>query len=163
MWYTFADSRIGRLAIAGTEKGIGAVRIGDDDEVLLDELRAMFRPEVLTFAAPETNCRVKDTIKAVEEPTGTHALSLDLRGTACQQVVWAALQEIPAGETVTYTDLARRIGKDNAVRAVGSACGANPVAVVIPCHRVVRSDGDLGGYRWGLERKEQLLAEEAAA
>lgn len=97
----------------------------------------------------------------LDRPTTQWTIPLDLQGTDFQKQVWAAISEIPAGQTVTYQQLAISIGRKSSVRAVASACGANPVAIVVPCHRVLRSDGGLGGYRWGLQRKQQLLAREA--
>jgi AraC family transcriptional regulator, regulatory protein of adaptative response / methylated-DNA-[protein]-cysteine methyltransferase len=163
MWYRFCDSSLGRLAIAGTEAGISAIRIGGDDAFLLEELRLMFHDAVPREGGPEVDALTAEAARAIEDAMIAHALPLDLRGSTFQHKVWEALQRIPAGETVTYSELAHRIGAESAVRAVANACGANPVAVVIPCHRVVRADGGLSGYRWGLERKQQLLAQEAGA
>ena len=106
---------------------------------------------------------VAKVVGFVEAPLLGLDLLLDVRGTAFQQRVWQALRKIPAGKTTTYTELAKRIGRPKAVRAVGAACGANPIAVAIPCHRVVRTDGDLAGYRWGIARKRALLTKESAA
>jgi AraC family transcriptional regulator of adaptative response/methylated-DNA-[protein]-cysteine methyltransferase len=105
---------------------------------------------------------IAEVVGLVEAPAQRLDLPLDIRGTAFQQKVWAALQTIPPGKTATYKEIARAIGQPTAVRAVAQACGANPLAVAIPCHRVVRSDGDLSGYRWGVERKRELIAREAA-
>ena len=105
---------------------------------------------------------VAEVVGLVEAPGQRLDLPLDIRGTAFQQRVWAALQAIPPGKTATYTEIARAIGQPKAVRAVAQACGANPLAIAIPCHRVVRADGDLSGYRWGVERKRKLIDREAA-
>jgi len=161
MWYAFATSRLGRIAVAGTDNGISAVRIGDDDEQLRNELNAMFLRTDLHEIEIHQNKYIDEVVKAVDTPTVQSHLPMDINGTTFQKRVWAALCDVPAGETATYTELAAKIGAPEAVRAVANACGANPVAVLIPCHRAVRSDGGLGGYRWGIERKKRLLEIEA--
>ena len=162
MWYAFAESSLGRIAVAGTENGISAVRIGDDDDQLRSELASMFPRADLNEIGSDENRLINKVVKAVDEPWAGDELSTDVSGTAFQERVWAALCKVPAGETATYTQLAHQIGAPEAVRAVANACGANPVAVLIPCHRAVRSDGGLGGYRWGIERKKRLLELEAS-
>jgi AraC family transcriptional regulator of adaptative response/methylated-DNA-[protein]-cysteine methyltransferase len=152
---------LGRMLIATSERGVCAIAFGDDDAALLHDLRARF-PKA-TFAAADASLielarRLLPAIANAEFPAD---LPLDLIGTAFQQRVWRALTKIPRGETRSYAQLAEAIGAPRAVRAVGTACGENPVAGVVPCHRVVRGDGQLGGYRWGLARKRQLLAREA--
>lgn len=140
-----------------------AVLVGDDEDALRDELQQRFPLARLT---PETDgataALAQDVVRAIDAPSQVIALELDARGTDFQQRVWRALREIPAGETTTYAELARRIGAPNAVRAVAGACAANPLAIIVPCHRVVRSDGSLSGYRWGAERKRELLRREGA-
>ncbi len=158
--YATATCSLGLTLVATTEKGICSIMLGDDAAFLEQELvrrfpRARLIPGDRTFGEV-----VAKVVAFVEAPHEDLDLPLDIRGTAFQSRVWAALRAIPPGETTTYAEIARRIGKPAAVRAVGTACGANHIAVAIPCHRVVRSDGDLSGYRWGSERKEALLARE---
>ncbi|HSO39326.1 MAG TPA: bifunctional DNA-binding transcriptional regulator/O6-methylguanine-DNA methyltransferase Ada [Labilithrix sp.] len=156
------DCSLGKVLVAATSRGVCAIAFGDSPEALLSELRDRF-PRALVSAADdaleELAARVVALIDTARVAT---TIPLDLMGTAFQQRVWRELRQIPRGETFTYTDIAKRIGAPRAVRAVGSACGKNPVAVVVPCHRVLRGDGTLGGYRWGLERKRQLLENERA-
>lgn len=178
---TFTACSLGRLLVATTSRGICAVSIGNDDDGLLHELRARFPRAHIAVIDNErletSNGTGRIEGNEADEGLATLAIAiargiegagfasdlpLDLIGTAFQQKVWRALRTIPAGTTTTYAELAQRIGSPGATRAVGTACGANPLAVVVPCHRVVRSDGELGGYRWGLERKEMLLEREAA-
>jgi len=150
---------LGRVLVAATPRGVCAVAFGDDDQALLGELRERFPGAALTGGDPALAGLVAEVARTVDTGAAT-AIPLDLVGTAFQQRVWRALRDIPAGATVTYAELARRIGAPRAVRAVGTACGQNPTAVLVPCHRVVREDGGLGGYRWGLARKRALLAGE---
>lgn len=143
------------------ERGICAILLGDDDATLISELQQMFAadnaPADLTFQQ-----HVREVIASLNQRDTPLTLPLDIRGTAFQQQVWQALHfTIPCGETVSYQQLANAIGKPKAVRAVASACAANKLAIVIPCHRVVRGDGTLSGYRWGVLRKAQLLRREA--
>jgi AraC family transcriptional regulator of adaptative response/methylated-DNA-[protein]-cysteine methyltransferase len=151
---------LGAILVAATERGICAVLMGDDPEPLVRDLQDRFPKAQLIGADAGFEATVAQVIGLVEAPRIGLDLPLDVRGTAFQQRVWAALRAIPAGETVSYTELAQRIGSPAAVRAVAGACAANPVAVAIPCHRVVRNDGGLSGYRWGIERKAQLIARE---
>jgi AraC family transcriptional regulator of adaptative response/methylated-DNA-[protein]-cysteine methyltransferase len=151
---------LGAILVAATERGICAVLMGDDPEPLVRDLQDRFPKARLIGADAGFERTVAQVIGLVEAPRIGLDLPLDVRGTAFQQRVWAALRAIPAGETVSYTELAQRIGSPAAVRAVAGACAANPVAVAIPCHRVVRNDGGLSGYRWGIERKAQLIARE---
>jgi AraC family transcriptional regulator of adaptative response/methylated-DNA-[protein]-cysteine methyltransferase len=151
---------LGAILVAATERGICAVLMGDDPEPLVRDLQDRFPKAQLIGADAGFERTVAQVIGLVEAPRIGLDLPLDVRGTAFQQRVWAALRAIPAGETVSYTELAQRIGSPAAVRAVAGACAANPVAVAIPCHRVVRNDGGLSGYRWGIERKAQLIARE---
>jgi AraC family transcriptional regulator of adaptative response/methylated-DNA-[protein]-cysteine methyltransferase len=148
--------------IAGTERGICAVRFGESEESLVAELRGEFPLASIAAADAGFEEWARAVVEYIDRPGGARPeLPLDIRGTAFQQRVWRALREIPAGETVSYGEVAAKTGSPAAVRAVGTACGANPVAVLVPCHRVVRSDGGVSGYRWGVERKRKLLAKEA--
>lgn len=155
--YTIVESPLGRMLVAVTERGVCAVRMGDADASLEKDLRAEF-PEA---AIQRADARLRETVqKVLDHLTNSEPhldLPLDIRATAFQRQVWEKLRAIPYGETVSYGDIAKSLGKPGAVRAVGRACATNPVALVIPCHRVVREDRSLGGYRWGLERKKQLL------
>ena len=158
--YTLADSALGRVLIAATEKGVCAVRIGDSDKELEASLCSEFAKAEIKRDDRELASYVRDVVGAAEGNGITHDIPLDIRHTAFQWKVWQALRKIKLGETRSYQQVAKAIGDPRAVRAVANACAANPVALVIPCHRVVRSDGKEGGYRWGAERKEQLLKTE---
>lgn len=158
--YAIADSALDRLLVAATERGVCAVYLGDDDGTLEDELREEFPQAQIRVDDDALAGHVAAVLAAVD--TGQAELPLDVRASAFQARVWEALRAIPCGETRTYAQIADSIGAPGAARAVGSACGRNPVSVVVPCHRAVRSDGGLGGYRWGLPRKRRLLAAEAA-
>ncbi|ACA15573.1 transcriptional regulator, AraC family [Methylobacterium sp. 4-46] len=153
---------LGSVLVAATGKGLCAILLGDDPEALVRDLQNRFPKADLIGGDPGFEALVAQVVGLVEAPeAGRVDLPLDIIGTAFQQRVWQALRAIPAGETATYTQIARAIGEPRAVRAVAQACGANPLAVAIPCHRVVRHDGALSGYRWGVERKRTLLAREA--
>ena len=158
--YTLADSALGRVLIAATDKGVCAVRIGDSDKVLETTLRDEFRSAEISRDDRELAKYAREIVGAAEGNGIAHEIPLDIRHTAFQWKVWQALRKIKLGETSSYQEVAKAIGDPRAVRAVANACAANPVALVIPCHRVVRSDGKEGGYRWGTERKEQLLRSE---
>lgn len=158
--YAVAPCSLGSILVAATERGIAAIQLGDDPSVLARELRKRFPHARLIDADRTFETMVEKVVRFVEAPAIGLDLPLDVRGTAFQRRVWQALREIPAGETASYADVAKRIGAPKAVRAVGHACGANRIAVAIPCHRVVRTDGSLSGYRWGIERKRALLARE---
>ncbi|MFP4539065.1 MAG: bifunctional DNA-binding transcriptional regulator/O6-methylguanine-DNA methyltransferase Ada [Dichotomicrobium sp.] len=160
IWYALADCALGRVLVAGTVRGICAVFFGDDDATLRVELQTRF-PGAALFPADEAMAEwVAATVAYIEWPKGAYRLPLDIQGTAFQHKVWSALRDIPFGETATYSDIAERIAAPSATRAVANACGANPVAVAVPCHRVRRADGGLGGYRWGIARKQALLERE---
>ena len=154
---------LGRILVAATERGIAAIAFGDDDAALERDLKARFPHAALVPAAPSFQTTLAAVIEAVETPARGLDLPLDIRGTAFQSRVWQVLREIPPGATASYAAIAERIGKPKAVRAVAAACAANRLAVAIPCHRAIRSDGGLAGYAWGSERKRALLAREAAA
>jgi len=160
IWYALAACVLGRVLIAGTARGLCAIFLGDRDEDLRADLEARF-PSARLIAADEAmaGC-MAETLRYIEWPEALFQLPLDIQGTAFQQKVWAALRDIPFGETATYAQIARAIDAPFATRAVARACGANPVAVAVPCHRVVRADGGMGGYRWGVARKQALLARE---
>ncbi len=161
--FAIAESILGSLLVATSSKGVCAISLGNDPETLLRELQDRFPRADLVGGDQNFESIVATVVGFIETPALTLDLPLDIQGTVFQQKVWQALREIPYGTTVTYSELAKRIGAPNAVRAVASACAANTLAVVIPCHRVVRQDGSLSGYRWGIARKKALIEKEAAA
>lgn len=152
---------LGNILIAQSEQGICALLLGDEPQMLIDDLQQRFPKSTLVAGDVDLKKNLLQIIKLVEKPQGNISLPLDIRGTLFQQRVWQALQQIPAGETRSYSEIAEAIGSPKAIRAVAGACAANAIAVIIPCHRVVRSDGNLSGYRWGTERKKILLQREA--
>ncbi len=152
---------LGAVLVAATELGVCAILLGSDPAALREDLACRFPHAELVAYDASFATLVAQVVELIERPRGAPALPLDIRGTAFQELVWLALTKIPAGTTATYTDIACALGMPKAVRAVAGACAANPLAVAIPCHRVVRRDGELAGYRWGLERKRALLAREA--
>jgi AraC family transcriptional regulator of adaptative response/methylated-DNA-[protein]-cysteine methyltransferase len=160
--YACAACSLGTVLVASTGRGICAILLGDDADALVDDLRARFPRALLAAAAPEDAGLLAGAVALVDAPHAAAGLPLDVRGTAFQQRVWQALRAIEPGRTVSYTELAERLGMPQGARAVAGACAANPAAVAIPCHRVVRGDGGLSGYRWGIERKRLLLEREAA-
>ncbi len=160
------SSALGIVLVAHTSGGraLRAVQLGDDADTLRAELAERF-PRATLVHEPRSpmGAQLADAVlRLLDAPGRAIDAPLDLRGTAFQQKVWNALREIPVGSTATYTEIARRIGSPNSVRAVAGACAANPLALAVPCHRVVRSDGGLSGYRWGVERKRTLLRLEGA-
>jgi AraC family transcriptional regulator, regulatory protein of adaptative response / methylated-DNA-[protein]-cysteine methyltransferase len=160
--YTVVPVSLGMLLVAVTERGICGVSLGDAEESLVAALRAEL-PEAELVRTTDARDRLVDSVVAhVEGTTRGDELPLDVRATAFQWQVWRALQRIPEGATRTYQEIARELGQPSAARAVARACASNRVAVLIPCHRVVRGDGGLGGYRWGVARKAALLAREGA-
>ena len=161
--FAVAQCSLGAILVAATEKGVCSILMDDDPEVLVRDLQDRFPRAELIGGDAAFESLVAKVVGFVEAPALGLDLPLDVRGTAFQQRVWEALRQIPAGQTVSYTEMARRIGLPTAVRAVAQACGANPIAVAIPCHRVVRNDGALSGYRWGIERKRALLDREKIA
>jgi AraC family transcriptional regulator of adaptative response/methylated-DNA-[protein]-cysteine methyltransferase len=152
---------LGAILVAATAGGVCAILLGEDAEQLVRDLQARFPRATLVGGDADFARTVARVVGFVEAPRIGLDLPLDLRGTAFQQRVWQTLREIPAGRTATYAEIARRIGAPQSIRAVAGACAANPLAVAIPCHRVVRTDGGLAGYRWGVERKRALLQREA--
>jgi AraC family transcriptional regulator of adaptative response/methylated-DNA-[protein]-cysteine methyltransferase len=159
--FAIGESSLGPILVAQSGRGVCAILMGDDPDQLARDLQDQFPRARLIGGDAGFEQLVAKVVGFVEAPGLGLGLPLDVRGTAFQQRVWRALQEVPAGETVSYTELAKRIGSPKSVRAVGQACGANALAVAIPCHRVVRNDGALSGYRWGVERKRALLEREA--
>jgi len=159
--FAVGECSLGSILVAKSERGVCAIFMGDDPEALARELQDRFPRANLIGGDKQFEQLVAKVVGFVEAQAIRLDLPLDLRGTAFQQRVWQALQQIPAGSTASYTEIANRIGLPKSVRAVAQACGANPVAVAIPCHRVVRHDGGLSGYRWGVERKQALLEREA--
>jgi AraC family transcriptional regulator of adaptative response/methylated-DNA-[protein]-cysteine methyltransferase len=160
LFYAVGKSTLGGVLVASSAKGVAAILIGDDVGALVAELQANFPGA--TLRATDDDRLVARVVGLVEDPSSSVDLRLDIRGTPFQQKVWAALRTVPAGVTATYSDIAIRVGDAKAVRAVASACAANKLAVAIPCHRVLRTDGSLAGYRWGVQRKRALIEREAA-
>jgi len=158
--YTTVESPLGRLLVAMTERGVCAVRMADTDAELEKDLSAEFPAANIQRSDSALREPVQKILSHLTDKEPRLDLPLDIRSTAFQRQVWEKLREIPYGQTASYGDVAKSLGKPAAVRAVGRACATNPVALVIPCHRVVREDQSLGGYRWGLERKKKLLAHE---
>src|SRR6201981_1842921 len=161
--FAIAESSLGSMLVASSEKGVCAILMDDDSEKLLRDLQDQFPKARLIGGDEEYEKLVAKVIGFVEAPKIGFDLPLDIRGTAFQQRVWKELQRIPPGKTVSYSEVAKRIGLPKSVRAVAQACGANSLAVAVPCHRVVRKNGDLSGYRWGVDRKQALLIREKRA
>lgn len=159
--FAVGQCSLGAILVAQSQRGICAIFLGDDPEALVRNLQDQFPKAQLLGGDANFEQLIAQVVGFIETPALGLNLPLDVRGTAFQQRVWQALREIPPGSTVSYSDIAERIGQPKAVRAVGSACGANSIAVAIPCHRVLRRDGDVSGYRWGVERKRELLRREA--
>jgi AraC family transcriptional regulator, regulatory protein of adaptative response / methylated-DNA-[protein]-cysteine methyltransferase len=160
--YTVVPVSLGLLLVAVTERGICGVSLGDTEESLVGTLRAELPAAELVRTTDARDRLVDSVVAHVEGKTSDEELPLDVRATAFQWQVWRALQRIPEGATRTYQEIARELGQPSAARAVARACASNRVAILIPCHRVVRGDGGLGGYRWGVARKAALLAREGA-
>jgi AraC family transcriptional regulator of adaptative response/methylated-DNA-[protein]-cysteine methyltransferase len=156
------QTSLGAILVASSTKGVASILLGDDPDKLVRDLQDRFPKAHLIGADRDYEALVARVVGFIEAPGLGLDLPLDVRGTAFQQRVWQALQQIPVGQTVSYADVAQRIGSPKAVRAVAGACAANHLAVAIPCHRVVRNDGSLSGYAWGVERKRMLLDREAA-
>ncbi len=159
--FAVGECSLGSILVAATDRGVCAILLGDDPEALVRDLQDRFPRAQFTGGDGEFERLVARVVSFVEAPAQGLDLPLDVRGTAFQHRVWQALRAVPAGQTVSYADVAERIGAPNAMRAVAQACGANPLAVAIPCHRVVRHDGAISGYRWGVDRKRTLLEREA--
>ncbi len=159
--FAIAQTSLGALLVARSARGVCAISLGDDPDALLRELQDRFPRAELVGGDAGFERLVAQVVGLIAQPGIGHDLPLDVRGTAFQQRVWQALRRIPPGQTASYADIAARIGSPKAVRAVAQACASNTLAVAIPCHRVVRSDGALSGYRWGVARKRALLEREA--
>ncbi|PDW04019.1 hypothetical protein CJ255_05975 [Candidatus Viridilinea mediisalina] len=160
MRYAIAPSSIGWVGIVITPQGICALELADDAESLRERLMVRFAQTALLLVDVASDPLFTAAMAYLADPTATLTLPLDLQGTPFQRQVWAELQAIPYGQTMSYSTLAAKLGRPGAARPVAGACAANPVAVVIPCHRVIRGNGRLGGYRWGLARKRMLLERE---
>ncbi len=158
--YGLAQCFLGWVIVAATDRGICAIEFGDDPEVLPEQVQSRFPNAQLNLADSGFKTLIQEVVDFIESPKDNFQVPLDIQGTAFQQQVWEVLRQIKPGETLSYTDVAERLGKPNAVRAVASACASNKLAVVIPCHRVTSKDGKAGGYRWGTERKKRLLESE---
>lgn len=161
--YATAVSDLGVVLVARSARGVCAVLIGDDSEELKVDLAARFAEAQLVADEAVTAEDLAKVLRFIKAPAGGLDLALDLHGTAFQRRVWEQLRAIPVGDTITYAELARRLGSPTSPRAVGAACAANPIALAVPCHRVLRGDGDLAGYRWGLARKRTLIDKETVA
>jgi AraC family transcriptional regulator, regulatory protein of adaptative response / methylated-DNA-[protein]-cysteine methyltransferase len=160
--FAVGETSLGAILVASSKKGVAAILLGDDPNGLVRELEDRFPKARLIGADGDYEALVARVVGFIEAPGLGFDLPLDVRGTAFQRRVWQALQGIPVGHTVSYTEIAQRIGSPNAMRAVAGACAANHLAVAIPCHRVVRNDGSLSGYAWGVERKQALINKEVA-
>ncbi|MGD0839668.1 MAG: bifunctional DNA-binding transcriptional regulator/O6-methylguanine-DNA methyltransferase Ada [Candidatus Acidiferrales bacterium] len=158
--YSLADSRLGRVLVGSTPRGISAVYLGDRDAALTDALRQEYPQAAIRSGGHEAASWVRTIVRYLDGRAPGLDLPVDVQATAFQRRVWDALRRIPCGATRSYSEIARTLGRPKAARAVARACATNPVSLVIPCHRVVREDGGLGGYRWGIERKKALLAQE---
>lgn len=158
--FALGESSLGWVLVGQSSRGICAILLGENTETLLEELRGRFPQAELQPAEENFSVQINQVIQLIENPRLSLQLPLDIRGTAFQARVWQALRDIPAGTTLSYTQLAAQLEQPKAVRAVAGACAANCLAVAVPCHRIVRSDGELSGYRWGVARKRELLRRE---
>jgi AraC family transcriptional regulator, regulatory protein of adaptative response / methylated-DNA-[protein]-cysteine methyltransferase len=158
--FAIGESWLGPILVATSEKGVCAILLGEDPDEMVRDLQDHFPKAELIGGDADFDLLVATVVGFLENPSSGLDLPLDIRGTAFQQRVWEALRQIPAGSTASYAEIAERIGQPKSVRAVAQACGANHLAVAVPCHRVVRTDGALSGYRWGVERKGKLLRRE---
>jgi AraC family transcriptional regulator of adaptative response/methylated-DNA-[protein]-cysteine methyltransferase len=156
--YTTVPTAVGLMLVAITERGIAAVSLGETEAALVTSLRSDYPEAVLRRDRKRLEQPVSRLLQCLNGSVSMDCLPLDLRVTTFQRKVWQALQQIPRGQTRSYQEIARAIGQPTAARAVARACAVNPIAVIIPCHRIVRGNGHLAGYRWGLNRKQQLLA-----
>jgi AraC family transcriptional regulator, regulatory protein of adaptative response / methylated-DNA-[protein]-cysteine methyltransferase len=161
--FAIGECSLGSILVAKSERGVCSILLGEDPALLIHDLQDQFPKANLIGDESRYEDLVAKVVGLIEKPGVGLDLPLDIRGTAFQQRVWKALQQIPVGSTASYADIAKQIGMPKAVRAVAQACGANTLAVAIPCHRVIRNDGALSGYRWGVERKRVLLDREAHA
>lgn len=163
IFYASKDCALGHVLAARSVNGVCAILIGTDLAGLRGDLAARFPSAALVLNEAALRDDLAKVVRFMESPAEGLELTLDMRGTPFQRRVWEKLRAIPAGRTMTYAEVARWVSPRTSARAIGSACAANPIALAIPCHRVVRSDGDLAGYRWGLERKRELIKKEATA
>ena len=163
IFFAIGECSLGSILVAQSKKGVCSILIGDDPQLLVHDLQDRFPKANLIGDESHYQELIAKVVGLIEKPGVGLGLPLDIRGTAFQQRVWKALQQIPPGSTASYSEIAAKIGMPKAVRAVAQACGANALAVAIPCHRVIRSDGSLSGYRWGVERKRVLLEKETQA
>jgi AraC family transcriptional regulator of adaptative response/methylated-DNA-[protein]-cysteine methyltransferase len=161
--FAIGECSLGSILVAKSERGVCSILLGEDPALLIHDLHDQFPKANLIGDESRYEELVAKVVGLIEKPGVGLDLPLDIRGTAFQQRVWKALQQIPVSSTASYADIAKQIGMPKAVRAVAQACGANTLAVAIPCHRVIRNDGALSGYRWGVERKRILLDREAHA
>jgi AraC family transcriptional regulator of adaptative response/methylated-DNA-[protein]-cysteine methyltransferase len=161
--FAIGETSLGSVLVAGSDKGVCAILFGEKPDALVDDLQGRFPRARLVGRDRSFEKWVAKVVGFVEAPRLGLDLPLDIRGTVFQRRVWKALQEIPIGSTASYSEVAKKVGAPRSARAVAQACAANRLAVAIPCHRVVRNDGGLSGYRWGVERKRTLLAREAKA
>lgn len=159
--FAIGSCSLGAVLVAESERGVCAVLLGNDAAALKNELYSLFVNATLVEGDAAFDQRMALVTRAIDSPRAPLMLPLDIRGTAFQQRVWQALRDIPRGTTLSYRDVAEKIGQLGAVRAVAGACAANRLAVIVPCHRVISTDGALSGYRWGIARKRQLLESEA--
>jgi AraC family transcriptional regulator of adaptative response/methylated-DNA-[protein]-cysteine methyltransferase len=159
--FAVGQCSLGSVLVAASKKGVCAITLGDDPDALVKDLQDRFPKAEIIGADAGFESVVANVVGLIETPRADPCLPLDIRGTAFQQKVWQALRAIPMGSTASYADIAKRIGAPKAVRAVAGACAANSIAVAIPCHRVLHSDGSISGYRWGVERKHSLLQRES--
>jgi AraC family transcriptional regulator of adaptative response/methylated-DNA-[protein]-cysteine methyltransferase len=159
--FAVGESSLGAILVASSKKGVVAIFIGDDPDGLIRRLQDKFPKAWLLGGDADYESLVARVVGFVEAPSLALDLPLDVRGTAFQQRVWQTLREIPIGQTVSYSEIARKIRTPKAVRAIAGACAANNIALAIPCHRVVRNDGSISGYAWGIERKRALIEREA--
>ncbi|HXP24033.1 MAG TPA: bifunctional DNA-binding transcriptional regulator/O6-methylguanine-DNA methyltransferase Ada [Candidatus Sulfotelmatobacter sp.] len=160
--YTLVNTSLGKVLVAATDRGVSAVYLGESERSLVEALRDEYPRAEISRAAGDERW-LQEIVRRVEGAPPSLDLPLDVQATVFQRRVWQELQKIPRGATRTYTQVARALGKPRSVRAVARACATNPVSIVVPCHRVIRTDGSLAGYRWGLERKQKLLEREAAS
>ena len=160
--YVFCPSSVGTLLVAQSTKGLCAILIGSKQAPLIAELKNRFAGAAIRKGGADLQKNAAKIARLIDSPKNKADLPLDIRGTAFQKRVWGALRKIPAGKTASYTEIAKNIKSPKAVRAVAGACAANALSIIIPCHRVVRSDGSLSGYYWGVARKQKLLEIEGA-
>ncbi|MCW8305444.1 bifunctional DNA-binding transcriptional regulator/O6-methylguanine-DNA methyltransferase Ada [Acidiphilium sp. PA] len=161
--FAVGQCSLGAILVASSTQGVVAILLGDEPEALIHDLETRFPNATLIGDDPAYQSLIARVVGLIETPRQPADLALDIRGTAFQQRVWQALRAIPPGQTATYAEIARAIGTPSATRAVAGACAANTIAIAIPCHRVIRTDGTLSGYRWGIERKRRLLEQETTA